>query len=269
MKNSWWFYKERFKALAAHVSPGLWMNYIYRASDPLSLDLKKLPEPELLLLDYFLCDDHVFFDVGANLGYYIKRALSSRSVSIYAFEPIPFLGRQLERLFPKVHVFSLALSDRNTTKELFVPMINGQPFYSRSSLEETPGKPVDDKPYVIAVPTSTLDAFVDQHNIDRIDVIKIDVEGHEWEVIWGGRKSLEKWMPIMIVEIFAVSPKQQEYVIQRMKSWGYLGYYFDVQQRQLVRVDSSTKKSDLFNYIFIPEQSNRWNVDSINAKLVQ
>ena len=46
----------------------------------------------------------------------------------------------------------------------------------------------------------TLDAFVDEHDLQRIDLIKIDVEGFEPEVLAGARRTLERFHPSVLLE---------------------------------------------------------------------
>ena len=42
----------------------------------------------------------------------------------------------------------------------------------------------------------TLDEFVEQHAVERIDCIKIDAEGSDFEIIQGARSTIEKFRPI-------------------------------------------------------------------------
>ena len=50
-----------------------------------------------------------------------------------------------------------------------------------------------------------LDDFIIQNNIDAIDLIKIDVEMHEPELIEGFKIYLEKFKPIIIIEVLEKS----------------------------------------------------------------
>ena len=46
----------------------------------------------------------------------------------------------------------------------------------------------------------TMDDYVKEQNLSRLDFIKIDVEGFEWDVLQGGKKTIEKMRPSMIIE---------------------------------------------------------------------
>jgi hypothetical protein len=48
---------------------------------------------------------------------------------------------------------------------------------------------------------TTLDAFVAEQGIERLDALKLDVEGAECRVLAGGRESLRRFRPVMLVEL--------------------------------------------------------------------
>ena len=54
---------------------------------------------------------------------------------------------------------------------------------------------------VESVRLQTLDDYCEKNEIDKIDFIKIDVEGHEYKTLAGGMKTIEKLMPTMLVEM--------------------------------------------------------------------
>jgi FkbM family methyltransferase len=58
----------------------------------------------------------------------------------------------------------------------------------------------DSRPGEVTVPVITLDALVASGELDRLDFIKIDVEGMELEVLRGARQTLEKLRPVLLLE---------------------------------------------------------------------
>jgi FkbM family methyltransferase len=52
------------------------------------------------------------------------------------------------------------------------------------------------------VPTATLDDFVAQAGIDRLGFVKMDVEGSELNVLWGGREALERFAPRLAIAAY-------------------------------------------------------------------
>ena len=132
----------------------------------------------------------VFFDVGANVGQTVSAALRSfPTATIFAFEPdVTSFGVLSTQRDPRVKPFNLALSDK--TGE--VPFFDYGSFATSNSLVENAqyaaraGHPVT----VRSVQCDTLDEFSRQHAIERIDVLKIDTEGHETAVLRGAASML-------------------------------------------------------------------------------
>ncbi len=61
----------------------------------------------------------------------------------------------------------------------------------------------------------TLDSF----NLDNVSFIKIDVEGHEIEVLKGARATLERNKPVMVIEVYGRSDKDDR--LDFIRSLGY------------------------------------------------
>lgn len=51
------------------------------------------------------------------------------------------------------------------------------------------------------VPTTTIDDYVKEKQINRLDFIKIDTDGHEFDVLLGARLAIEKFRPQIIFEL--------------------------------------------------------------------
>lgn len=118
----------------------------------------------------------VIFDVGANLGLAsIYFACIYPDADIYAFEPSEQNFRILERntaAFPRVHVYNQAVYSSCGRMKLFCDPTHGG-FNSFISQQD----------HFEDVETITIDAFARENGINRIDVLKIDVEGAEYEVL--------------------------------------------------------------------------------------
>ncbi len=148
--------------------------------------------------------DWVFFDVGANFGYYsmIVSAASQRRARVYAFEPLASNFHLLARNkdlnhFDRVSAAKLAVSDQVGEVDFFVPPL------SCSGVGHIVDGPIDDpNGYVDKVQTTTLDDFVSHHNVRRMDFLKIDVEGAELRVLRGASESLRRFRPTIMIEFF-------------------------------------------------------------------
>ncbi len=168
--------------------PSLWLRWHF-------MHRPKSAEQELRFLDRIVPEGAVTVDVGANLGLY-TRELSRLSKKVYAFEPSHKMADLLRRTSASnVSIHEIALSDQTGNAELFIPQTDQQMVYGLASLEPAIG--ASSKSVVsISVPTARLDAVVHQN----VAFVKIDVEGHELNVLNGAVGLLEQSQPVFLVE---------------------------------------------------------------------
>lgn len=176
-------------------------NEVFRA-----LFVKGIYDPNLVVvINALLPVKGVFLDIGSNMGY--CSLLMSRAVGedgrVFAIEPSErdFLrlvdNVNLNRL-SNVNVYRLAVSDKIgrvnisiATEERSALNTLGTEF-SNKGIEKVQTEEVD---------SVTLDAFVEEEEIDRIDVIKMDIEGSELKALNGARNTIERHRPALIVGV--------------------------------------------------------------------
>ncbi len=154
--------------------------------------LSKKIDPEMLFVEKILTNKRGFVDIGANVGIYTYY-FSKKFSAINAFEPledITYRIRSLNR--DNIRVHHNALSNKKGELKFYIPIINGLEVPPLASLEKKK-KPYKEK----IIDVLTLDDF----NLKNVDLIKIDVEGHEYFVIEGAIKTIKKNKPIIICEI--------------------------------------------------------------------
>ena len=145
--------------------------------------------------------DSVFFDVGSYFGYYslIVSKQIGAAASVYAFEPVSsnyaLLSENLElNRFKNIHPFQLAVSDSVGEVSFEIP-----PDENRGTGRiATPGR---ESAATETVATTNLDRFVEEQGIRRLDAMKIDVEGAEMRVLAGARETLDRFRPVLVVEL--------------------------------------------------------------------
>ena len=165
------------------------------------------------------------FDVGAHIGqctYVLARTVGAHNV--HAFEPHPESYAKLQLLFPKVHLWDLAFSDRASERLLRVPYLGGQECRTRATLEARP-EPGETDRAALPVQTATVDQSVAEHQIQALAFVKIDVEGHELNVVRGAQRTLSTHPPVVLIEIEQRHHDQQiedvfGVVCQFFRSWG-------------------------------------------------
>lgn len=134
---------------------------------------------------------HVIFDVGANLGVYSFAALAvAREAAVHAFEPTPEIASQLKSAADLnslygLHVHEIAASNISGHGRLNRCRghtgTNGGMNYIHGTAQ--PGD-------LDCVQLIKLDDFCRQSKINRIDLMKVDVQGHEFDVIKGAEELL-------------------------------------------------------------------------------
>ena len=182
-----------------------------------------------------------FFDVGANVGLYtweVRKVCPARK--ILALEPDPENIKLLEKTLrganlQNVEICKYALSNQLAEVSFFQDNLT-------SATGCVAGK---DKPWIeqylngstneIRVKTETLDSVVRQDRTPSL--IKIDVEGHEVEVLQGGKNTLSEAKPLLIIESF---PPKQSTVLSLLDELGY--FYIDADRHTSI----NPKTTNLF-----------------------
>lgn len=186
-------------------------------------------EPELALLPY-LCDrSKLSLDIGSNMGAYTLFLLQ-HSESVVCFEPNESLCKYLRRKFAKkrvtIHEVALGKSDRVT--ELQVPVfgtrkLDGLAKVGKSKEIEWQGHRITD--FVrMPVDMRTLDSY----DLKNIGLIKIDVEGHEYDVLSGAQETLAREFPNILVEVERRHAGDTfTRTFEFLQAMGYSGFFLD------------------------------------------
>ena len=179
---------------------------------------------------YFRSCHGSFIDVGANLGYWTRFVLSCSAKSpatiptITAFEPsestFAFLRSNIERVKsgagPEIRLESQALGDQEATVYL-------------CASNDDPGSTFVGVRGDAAVQQITLDTYVQAHAIQHIGLIKIDVEGYEYDVLSGSRATVSSMRPTIICELINAYLQRNGHapseVINLMLAVGYKAFY--------------------------------------------
>ncbi|MEC7802348.1 MAG: FkbM family methyltransferase [Verrucomicrobiota bacterium] len=166
--------------------------------------------------------DHFFFDVGANIGLYTwEVAKICPDLKIMVFEPDP---NNIELLqitngltgSDRIKLCSFALSNKcqeTAFEQDYLTSATGSIATGNQSWIE---KYLNGTPNKIKIQTRTLDQIVEEEKCPIL--IKIDVEGHENEVLEGGIRTIRESKPLLIIESF---PPKQAKLIMALREIGY------------------------------------------------
>jgi FkbM family methyltransferase len=174
-------------------------------------------EPEVAALIWStLQGGETVLDIGANIGYFTL--LMAHKVGpagrVIAFEPVPSVyDRLCENLelndLHHVQAERLAVADGEGQSQMQLEDDAPLPFTSR--LAESGD---------LAVQTVSIDSYVETNGLDRLDFVKIDVEGAEDAVIRGMSCTLGSLRPAVLVEIHANDGSDSE-ALGRLQAAGY------------------------------------------------
>ena len=133
-------------------------------------------------------NDAVVFDIGAFKGdtaYFFSKKCSNKA-RIYAFEPDDYAFQILEKIKNKYKLNNVITKNillSNAEKEIdFISMIENTPTIKKNAI--------------------TIDKFVEENNIEKIDYIKMDVEGAERNILEGSIKTIKKFKPFLAIAIY-------------------------------------------------------------------
>jgi FkbM family methyltransferase len=133
-------------------------------------------------------------DIGANIGAHALRfsKLVGRTGRVYAFEPMEYAFGKLTRNISlnregNIDAIRLALSDRNADHQ----HVAYRSSWATSGQRRTERATVDFR---------RLDDWCLEHGVADVHVIKLDVDGHELQVVEGGLATIERCRPVMLVE---------------------------------------------------------------------
>ena len=193
-------------------------------------------------------EEVVFFDIGANIGWYtINLAKMLKGVKIFAFEPIPVtfekLKANVQLNLVDVNLYNFGFSSKEQELTFY--------YYPEGSVNASAAN-LSGSDTVQEIPclVKKLDEFTAEESL-AIDFIKCDVEGAELFVYQGGIESIKRSKPIIFTEIlrkwsakFSYNPNE---IIDLLVSLGYR--CFTAKADQLVeffKMDDSTTETNFF-----------------------
>jgi len=180
--------------------------------------------------------DAVIFDIGANIGTYATILAKSLPLAkIFCFEPQRLVYQMLCGNFAinnydNCYPYNVALGDKSCVIDVAEPNYYSNNDFGLFSLTEEK-IPTSGNYYTLEV--LTLDDFVNKFSIKQIDFVKVDVEGMDLAVLKGGKHTLSKFSPALLVEY---NNTQQDMLKEIIDYLGQDNYTFEVIHNNLLAV---------------------------------
>ena len=175
------------------------------------------------ILDILLEDGMCYIDVGANNGYSyaLRVARKSSENRVIAFEPNPMILHHLERnvafnQLNNIIIEPIALAEKSGEAKLAAHL-------GASSYLSTQTSP---RPNLMTVKSQSLDGYLEEKSISKVDLIKVDIEGGEYGFLLGAQKLLRSHQAILFLEFkerwLARSGSSQREVLDLLEANDYV-----------------------------------------------
>jgi FkbM family methyltransferase len=215
-------------------------------------------EPEYAFVQRFLKEGMVVLDIGANEGYYT--VLASKRVGpggrVIGFEPSPRERRRLRMNLwmnhcTNVRVEELALGSEEGQVNLHV--VEG----AETGCNSLRPPDIKGKTRTVQVVVATLDQFLCRNAIQRIDFVKMDIEGAELSALQGAAGLLRTSpRPLLLIEAFEIRTRPWGYspddLVKMTLEAGYL-LYTPIRNGDLEALDPSQNYFDT-NLVVVPKE---------------
>lgn len=190
-------------------------------------------EPLLKNCSQLIKEDSIVLDIGANQGIYSMAFANivGKNGVVIAVEPFPEIIRLLSDN-AKINKFDNIIMYENVVSDNLghIDLNFGEGTVSASITKTFKGKKR------IRVQSVTIDEIC--KNYKRVDFIKLDIEGAELKALLGGDKTLEKFKPILSIE---VDESTYDSIDNCLKKYGYKSYIFDENDKLRI-INNITKK---------------------------
>ena len=215
--------------------------------------IKEDDEEDLVLVSKLVNPgDHVL-DIGSNYGLYCKflSAYTGKGGKVMAFEPIKktflSLRNNIKYLnISNVDIFNIALSDQDGEAVMQIPEYDkgGENLYEARIVNDVSIKNLE------KIKVAKLDTILPENF--SFSFIKIDVEGHEMNVLKGAEHSIKKNRPVMLIEINGGINERNlnsKAIVDFLSKLNYKAFL-----RKENKIQEVIEKSDGFNFFFLTDE---------------
>ena len=184
-------------------------------------------------------ENPIIFDIGANIGTFaswVSMWAAERNGKIYCFEPQRSVFQMLcgnmaiNNIF-NVHAYEMALGRENKFIELPEVKYDEHASFASFTLDsiDTTNMYKTDSSKTQRIKMMTLDSFMKEYQVPKVDFIKVDAEGLDIDVLEGGMDTIMRYKPDLYVEYLNLGPSKKEdttdqgreFLTQYLQNLGY------------------------------------------------
>ncbi len=209
---------------------------------------------EMKFLQNNLKDGQTFIDIGANFGLYsVFVDKKFNNCNIHSFEPLPETFKIFQKNMKHNNTSNIIANNKGLSFE------KGELYFTN---DRYAGNHIVMNPKSISnltkVNVEILDEYIKEKNIKQVDFIKCDVEGAELLVLQGAKKTIEKFHPIILIEIEDKWTQRFGYnaneVISYLLDFGYKIKMINYQTKKFEEFNKN-KIESVSDYIFYTQKN--------------
>ena len=213
------------------------------------LNLIKKPklEPELIYLKKYQLANTIAIDAGANSGdwSFILSNYVGRDGLVLSFEPHPYYflatKRAIQLSFRKnILLKNIALTSKKSKVNFAISQNNKDLDYLSKVLDDSN---ISNNFKTIQISGDTIDNLSKKIKLP-VSLLKIDVEGHEFDVIKGSVNTIKKYFPIIVFEV--------NNNINGIQNFNYIKEFLSEFGYKLYHLDKNLKPIEYYNYEDLP-----------------
>ncbi len=190
------------------------------------------------IIPKFCKSGSIVMDIGANIGEWTLNMakMVGDTGRVFSIEPNPSMAQALKKTvainnLSQVSIFQGAMSNQTGHSGLTIPYTSdGQalPFGSQvGNKYEPPPKDVVVSwgamatTKTIKIQTTSIDSYISDKGIQKLDFVKVDVEGHEKYVVEGGIQTLRTFKPALVFEVGAETLEDRQIIADQLREVNY------------------------------------------------
>lgn len=205
----------------------------------------------------------VAIDIGANFGEWTVPFARAVGVAgrVLAVEPAPRAAAALAatlgaNALHQAQVIQCALSDHDGFAEFTVPVVTSARIDTGTAQIGAAGPGCE----ALSVALRSLDSLAAERGLRRVDLIKIDVEGHEKQVLDGAERTLSRFRPALVIETGHETAGHRPAIRDLLRGLGYqmLGILLDYGMAEAnwdayVSLAIPFRRGEAHNLLLVPE----------------